>query len=100
MLRKRRIVLLLGVEPQVFEQHDAAFPSRVDRRLRLVADAVFRELHGPADQLRQPIGNGLSENSGSASWRLRCDASRITVASLSSKYTESSAATHESACRR
>ena len=44
----RIVLLFLGVEAQVLEQHHAALAGGIDRRLRLLADAVVGELHRPA----------------------------------------------------
>ena len=56
---KRRIVLFLfGVEPQVLEQDDAARIRRDDLSRRR-ADAVGRERHRPVHERRQVLGHRL-----------------------------------------
>ena len=58
--RELRIVFLfLRVEPQVFEQHDAAAGCLrlIHDPARLVADAVVDERHGLAEELGEAIGD-------------------------------------------
>ena len=65
------------MEAQVLEQHHAARAGGIDRRLRL-ARRRSRRRTAPAgaEQLRQPLGDRPSENSGLGSpfGRPRCDA--------------------------
>jgi hypothetical protein len=63
--RKSSVVpLLLGVEPQVLEQHQAAGRDACRDRFSRGADAVPGERHRPADELRQPGRDGAQAHLG------------------------------------
>ena len=103
-LRERRVVLLfLGVEPQVLEQHDAAARGvdLLHRASRLVADAVVGERHRRAEQLGQAI-----RDRPQAHLRVRLALRAPEMArehdrrAVRRARTGSSAATRGSACRR
>ena len=55
----RNVLFLLRMEAQVFEQQHAAVLKRLRRRFRLRTNAIGREGHGLAQQLRQARGSGF-----------------------------------------